>query len=140
MVKVSPAEFAEKWSKNLSASLDYIRKGVEKTSVAPSVKAIENKEKLKRRWNEAIDKGVWENALKKYTLDQWKKDMMEKAIPRIPDGADKARGKMADFAAKLLPYIDSGLAKIREMPSLTLEDSIRRATEWIRYMSQFKKA
>lgn len=140
MVKVNPAEFAEKWSKNLSASLDYIRKGVEKTSVAPSAKAIENKEKLKRRWNEAIDKGVWENALKKYTLDQWKRDMLEKGIPRIPDGADKARGKMADFAAKLLPYIDAGLSKIREMPSLTLEDSIRRATEWIRYMSQFKKS
>lgn len=140
MVKVTPDEFAEKWSKNLSASLDYIRRGVEKTTVAPSAKAIEAKEKLKRRWLEAIDKGVWENALKKYTLDQWKKDMLEKGIPRIPDGADKAKPKMKEFGAKLLPYIDAGLAKIKEMPAITLEDSIRRATEWIRYMAQFKKS
>ncbi|MEM3662371.1 MAG: hypothetical protein QXI68_02180 [Sulfolobales archaeon] len=140
MAKVNPSEFAEKWSRNLSASVEYIRRGVEKTSVAPSAKAIESKEKLKRKLVEAIDKGVWENALKKYTLDQWKRDMLEKGIPRIPDGADKAKPKVQDFASKLLPYIDAGLARIKELPSLTLEDSIRRATEWIRYMSQFKKA
>ncbi|MEM2376821.1 MAG: hypothetical protein QXZ10_04330, partial [Sulfolobales archaeon] len=116
------------------------RKGVDKVTVAPSAKAIEAKEKLKRKWIEAIDKGVWENALKKYTLEQWKVDMKEKGVPRIPDGAEKAKGKMADFGAKLLPYIDAGLSRIKELPSITLEDNIRRATEWIRYMSQFRKS
>ncbi|MEM4013055.1 hypothetical protein [Metallosphaera sp.] len=140
MAKVSPSEFAEKWSRNLGASVEFIRRGVEKTSVAPSAKAIEAKEKMKRKLVEAIDKGVWENALKKYTLDQWKKDMIEKGLPRIADGADKARPKVEEFAAKLLPYIDAGLARIKELPSVTLEDSIRRATEWIRYMSQFRKS
>lgn len=107
--------------------------------MAPSAKAIEAKEKLKRKWIESIDKGIWENALKKYTLDQWKRDMMEKGIPRIPDGAEKSKDKVREFSAKLLPYIESGLAKLKEMPSVTLEDNIRRATEWIRYMSQFRK-
>lgn len=139
MVKITPSEFAEKWSKNLAGSVEYIRKGVEKTTVAPSARAVENKEKLKRKLIEAIDKGVWENALKKYTLEQWKSDMISKGIPRIPDGADKAKGKVQDFAGKLLPYIDAGLTKIKEMPSITIEDSVRRASEWIRYMSQFRK-
>jgi len=138
--KVTPKEFSEKWSRNLAAAVDYIRSGVDKVTVAPSEKAIAAKEKLKRRLVEAIDGGVWEAGLRGYTLEQWKRDMKEKGIPRIPDGADKARGKVESFASKLLPYIDSGLERIKAMPSITLEDSIRRATEWIRYMSQFKKA
>lgn len=139
MVSVTPKEFAEKWSKNLSASTEYIRLGVQKVTVAPSEKAIQAKEKFKRRLIEAIDKGNWENGLKSYTLEQWKADMLNKAIPRIPEGADKAKSKVESFASKLLPYIDSGLEKIKTMPSVTLEDNIRRVTEWIRYMAQFKK-
>lgn len=139
MVKVTPKEFAEKWSRNLSASIDYIRSGVEKVDKAPSELAIANKEKLKKKLIEAIDKGIWENALKAYTLEQWKRDMKEKAIPRIPDGAEKAKGKVESFASKLLPYIDEGLRRIEAMPTLTLEDSIRKASEWIRYMANFRK-
>ncbi|MEM1726576.1 MAG: hypothetical protein QXD86_05900 [Candidatus Bathyarchaeia archaeon] len=140
MVKVSPKEFAEKWSRNLAGSVDYIRSGVDKVTVAPSELAIANKEKLKRRLIEAIDKGVWESGLKGYSLEQWKRDMKEKGIPRIPDGADKAKPKVESFASKLLPYIESGLEKIKGLPSITLEDSIRRATEWIRYMANFRKS
>lgn len=139
MARVTPREFAEKWSKNLSASTEYIRAGVQKVTVAPSEKAIQSKEKFKRKLIEAIDKGVWEAGLRAYTLEQWKADMLNKAIPRIPEGADKAKSKVENFASKLLPYIDSGLEKIKTMPNVTLEDSIRRATEWIRYMAQFKK-
>ncbi len=139
MARVSPKEYAEKWSSNLRASLPYIRSGVEKVSVAPSELAIKNKDRLKARLIEAIDSGKWESGLKKYTLDQWKKDMIEKGIPRISDGADKSKGKVEEFASQLLPYIDSGVREIEKMPKVTLEDSIRRATEWIRYMAKFKK-
>lgn len=139
MARVTPEEFAEKWARELAGSTEYIRRGVEKVREAPSAKAIARKDRLKARLIEAIDKGKWESALSKYTLENWKKDMVEKAIPRIPDGADKARSKMASFASKLLPYIDTGVGEIERMPKVTLEDSIRRATEWIRYMAKFNK-
>ncbi len=65
--------------------------------------------------------------------------MLEKGVDRIPSGADKAIPKMSEFASQLLTYIDSGLREIEKMPSLTLEDGIRRAEAWIRYMSKFRK-
>ena len=139
MAKVNPSEFAEKWSANLRNSIEYIRRGVEKVTVAPSEQAIKAKDKFKAKLIEAIDKGKWESGLKTYTLDQWKKDMTEKGLARIADGADKAKPKVESFASQLLPYIDRGLAEIQKLPSVTLEDSIRRATEWIRYMSKFSK-
>jgi len=65
--------------------------------------------------------------------------MVEKGIPRIPGGIDAAADKVRDFASQLLPYIDSGLGKIRSMPDMTIEDAVNRAATWIRYMSAFKK-
>ncbi len=139
MAKLTAKEFAEKWSTNLRASIPYIRAGVEKVSVAPSELAVKAKDRMKARLIEAIDKGKWESGLKKYTLDQWKKDMIEKGLDRISSGADKAKPKVEEFANQLLPYIDAGVREIEKLPAVTLEDSIRRATEWIRYMSKFSK-
>jgi len=138
MVKVTPDEFAEDWASRLAASTDKIRRGVDKVDVAPSKKAIEKKDKLKQRLIEAIDKGVWERELGKYTLDEWKEDMKTKAITRIPSGAEAAKTKMREFAEKLLPHVEAGQRKIAEMPDLTLEDSINRMTTFVRHMAQFK--
>lgn len=139
MPKVTPSEYARKWANNLRGSVEYIRAGVQKVTTAPSEKAIAAKDRLKARWNQAIDSGIWESALRKYTLEQWKRDMTEKGIPRIPDGVDKAVGKMEEFGRQLLSYIDANLPNIEKMPKVTLEDSVRRATEWIRIMAKFRK-
>ena len=41
------------------------------------------------------------------------------------------------FAGQLLPYEQDLLGKLEKMPDLTLEDSINRATTWIRNMAKF---
>jgi len=139
MVLPDPKETAEKWVRNLSGSIEYIRSGVQKVTVAPSELAIKNKEKMKRKLIEAIDKGEWEAGLRKYTLDMWKKDMLTKGIDRIPSGAEASKDKMADFLAQLFSHIEAGLREIEKMPNVTLEDSIARATAWIRHMAKFTK-
>jgi hypothetical protein len=134
-----PKETAEKWVRNLSGSIEYIRKGVERVSVAPSELAIKAKDKMKARLLEAIEKGKWEAELRKYTLEMWKADMLTKGVDRIPSGADRAKDKMADFYNQLFTHIKSGLAELQKMPALTLEDSVARATFWIRHMAKFMK-
>jgi hypothetical protein len=139
MALPDPKTASEKWSRNLAGSVEFIRAGVQRVTVAPSEEAIKNKEKMKRKLIEAIDKGEWEAGLRRYTLDQWKRDMLTKGIDRIPSGADAAKDKMADFFSQLFPHIESGLREIEKMPSVTLEDSIARATFWIRHMAKFTK-
>jgi len=139
MALPDPKSVSEKWSRNLAGATDYIRQGVQRVSTAPSELAIANKEKFRRKLIEAIEKGKWESGLRKYTLDQWKKDMLTRGIDRIPSGADAAKDKMSDFYAQLFPHIEAGLKELDRMPSMTLEDSVNRATFWIRHMAKFTK-
>ena len=134
-----PKSTAEKWARNLSGATEYIRQGVQRVTVAPSEKAIAAKEKFRRKLMEAIDKGEWEAGLRRYTLEQWKKDMLTKGIDRIPGGAEASKDKVAEFFSQLFPHIESGLRELERMPSVTLEDSINRATFWIRHMAKFTK-
>jgi predicted transcriptional regulator len=134
-----PKKVAEKWARNLSASTEYIRSGVEATTTNPAQEAIKKKAKLKARWNEAIDSGKWESALGKITTEDWKRAMIDKGLARIGAGATASQPKMEAFLSRLLPYIDSVKAKIATMPDVTLEDRINRMTTFIREMAKFKK-
>lgn len=138
MVRVDANEFAEKWSRRLKASLEDIRKGVEKVNEAPSKKAIAKKEKLKQRLIEAIDSGRWERALSKVTLEDWKRAMIQKGLSRIASGVDEATPKMIEFGQALLQHIEAGQKAIENMPDLTLEDNINRMVAFIRHMAKFR--
>ncbi len=135
----SAADVADKWARRLGAATEDIRKGVEAVTDAPSKKAIAKKEKFRANLLKAIDEGKWDAALGKYTLEQWKKDMAEKAISVIPSRATAAKDKMTDFFNQLLPYEETLKSRIAAMPDVTLEDNINRAVTWIREMSKFRK-
>lgn len=140
MPKRSPSDVAEKWARKLKAASEDIRRGVEATTKVPSAEAIKQKEAMRAHLIEAIDKGIWERNLSKYTLDQWKSDMINKALTRIPSGVDAARSDFESFMSKLLPHVESGLTDLEKKPKLTLEDSIARVEFWIRHMAKFKKS
>jgi len=138
MVKVSPEEFAEKWSRRLKGATEDIRRGVEKLDKNPCELAIKKKEKLKQKLIEAIDSGRWERALGKVTLDDWKKAMLNKGVGRISAGVDEATPKMAEFGRALLSHIEAGQKAIEDMPDLTLEDNIQRMVTFVRHMAKFR--
>jgi len=138
MVKVTEDEFVDKWGRRLKGATEDIRRGVDKVTENPAEKAIKKKEKLKARLIEAIESGVWENQLKKVSLDDWKTAFKEIGIGRISSGVDKATPKMREVASKLLPHVEAGQRKIEGMPDLTLDDNIRRMEEFVRHMSKLK--
>lgn len=138
MARVDASEFAEKWNRRLKASLEDIRRGVERVDKAPTELATKKKEKMKQKLIEAIDSGRWERGLQKVTLEDWKRAMLNKGLTRISAGVDEATPKMQAFGQALLNHIDAGLKQIENMPDLTLEDSINRMVTFIRHMSKFR--
>ena len=134
-----PKKVADKWSKKLSGAIEDMREGIEAVTEAPSRKAIAKKDKLKRRWNEAIDSGKWENNLSKVGLEDWKEAFLTFGLDRVSSGAEKGRTKVEDFMNHLLPYQESIKKTIERMPDLTLEQRIARSAEWQRLMAKFRK-
>lgn len=139
MAKLTAQEFQEKHARRLKASIDDMRKGVERVTVSPTEKAAAKQDKMKANILASIDNGKWAAGLKRVTLDDWKTKMINKGVNRVSSGIDEAAPKVIEFASELLPYIDSAKAKIEKMPDVTLEDNISRMTSFIRDMSKFKR-
>lgn len=139
MPKITPEEFVEKYSRRMKGAVEDIRRGLEKVNVAPTELAAKKKDKMKTRLMEALESGIWEQRLKKVTLEQWKAKAIEKGVGRIASGVDSAVDKVKEFAGQLLAYQESLKAKIDAMPDLTLEDRINRMTTWVREMAKFRK-
>lgn len=138
-VKVTPEEYVELHSQRLKASLDRIRKGVDKVTVAPGQKAAQKADKWHAKISAAETKEIWRKNTAAVPLEEWKTALRDKGVSRIPEGLDASVPKRLAFAQKLLAY-ESGLSdKIQAMPDITLEDSVNRAATWIREMARFRK-
>lgn len=139
MARLTPQEFQEKQNRRLKGALSDMQTGVERITTSPTAQAAAKQDKMLQRLTAKVQDGTWASRLKAVSLDSWKGDMIEKGIPRVSGGIDRAAGKVQDFAAQLLPYIDQQKAAIEKMPDLTLEDSIGRMSAFIRGMSKFRK-
>ena len=139
MARLTPQEFQEKQARRLKASLEDIKKGVGRVTESPTEKAAAKADKFVAGVQKSVEDGKWQAGLRKVSLDQWKSDMINKGVNRIPAGIDAAREKVVDFASQLLPHIDSLQSKVKSMPDLTLEVSIARMTAFTRGMAEFKK-
>jgi hypothetical protein len=135
---MTPEEYADKQARRLKAALEDVREGVQKVEVAPGKAAAAKVQKWAAKLAEKSTQDKWAANTAAVTLEEWKADMLEKGVDRIPAGIDRAHDKVTAFAAKLFAHQESGLADLEGLPDLTLEDSIARATAWIRHMSKFK--
>ncbi|MEN4013997.1 MAG: hypothetical protein ROW48_18350 [Bellilinea sp.] len=139
MAKITPQEFAEKWARRLSAATPDIQRGVNRVDQSPTEKAAAKKDKMLANLTAAVQGGKWEAGLRRVTLADWKKQILEKGVPRISQGVQGAQGKVGEFASQLLAYQEGLVNQISNMPDLTLEDNINRMTTFIRGMSKFRK-
>jgi len=139
MARVTPDEFVEKHSRRLKGAVDDMRRGIERVSESPTAKAANKKDKMRTNINASIDSGKWERGLRRVPLEEWKGKMINKGLGRVATGIDEAAPKVRSFAADLLPYEDTLKAHVDKMPDTTLEDSINRATTWMRGMAKFSR-
>ena len=138
-VRITPAEYAEKHARRLKASVDDIRQGVERVTESPTAKAAAASEKMLTNLSESVRSGKWSRGLRRVTLEEWKSKTLGKGVGRIAAGIDQAHDKQVDFATELFAHENVLMGKIDGMPDMTLEDSVNRATEWIRGMAKFER-
>lgn len=138
-VRLTAAEFAEKHIRRTKAASGDMRDGVQRVTEAPGKKAGAKENKMKANLNAAIDSGKWRRRVESVTLDEWKKDMLEKGVGRVSAGLDRAAPKIEAFAEELIAHENALLVKVGDMPDLTLQDSIQRATAWIEGMAKFER-
>lgn len=137
--RVTPGEAAEKWARKLGAAGEDVRRGIERVSEAPGVAAGRQQAKMLAKTTEAITNGKWKRNTEAVSLTDWRKAAIEKGVPRIAQGATAAEPKMAAFMGELLPFIDTQVAGIANMPSTSLDDNIARMTKFVRGMAAFRR-
>lgn len=139
MAKVTAEEYQEKHARRLKASVEDIRRGIERVTQNPCELAAAKADKMLSKLTESVQNGKWAKGLKKVSLEDWKDKMTNKGVPRISGGIDGAKDKVIAFANVLLPHVDAGVSKVKGMADLTIDDSINRAAAFIRHMADFKK-
>jgi len=138
-IRITPDEYADKHARNLKNSIEDIRRGVDRVDQAPTAKAAAKSEKMLANLSEAVRSGKWAARLNAVTLDEWKRKTLDKGLGRIAAGIDSARDKQVGFAGELFAHENRLLQEVEQMPDLTIEDSINRATAWIRGMAKFRR-
>lgn len=139
MATKDPKAVAEKFVRRAQAATQDMVNGVNQVTVNPAQQAIAKEQKLLNNVTQAIQSGKWRRGMQTVTLESWKQSMIQKGAPRVAAGVQAAQGKMEAFYSELLPYQEQLQTKLGAMPDLTLEDSINRATTWMRGMASFKR-
>jgi len=137
--KLTPQEFQEKHARRLTASVEDIRRGIDRVTVNPCELAAQKKDKMLANLTAAVTDGRWERGLKRVSLDDWKTKTRDVGVGRIAAGIQAASAKVVAFAEELLPHIDAGQAKLKSMPDITLEDNIARMSTFVRHMASMKR-
>ena len=138
-VRLSPAEAADKHVRRTTQAVEDMRRGVEAVTDSPTAAAAKKLDKMRQKWIAAMDSGKVARGLQRVSLDDWKTAMLTKGVGRVASGVEAAKPKLQSFYTELFAYEDSLLTKIDGMADLTLEDSVNRASTWIREMSKFKR-
>jgi hypothetical protein len=133
--KLDPTAATAKWVANLSNATQAITNGVNGVTVAPGQAAAAKVQTWLARIQASAQK--WQTNTAAVSLGEWQQAMINVGIPRIASGAQAKQQKYANFAAKFYPYLASGVATVKAMPKVTLQDGINRAIAMINYNAKF---
>jgi hypothetical protein len=135
VAKMNATNATAKWLANLSNSTTEITAGVNAVTTAPGQLAAAKVQTWLARIQASAQK--WQTNVSAVTLQEWQQAMINVGIPRIASGAQAKQGKYLAFANKFFPYLESGVATVRAMPKVTLQDGIQRAVAMIQYNAKF---
>jgi hypothetical protein len=136
MTRVTPQEGTTKWVNRLSAAVPDVQAGIAKVTEAPGAKAAQKFTKWQQNTQAAAQK--WKNNTAAVGLSQWQQAATA-GTSRIASGAQQKQGKYEQFASSFYPYLDSGVAKVKNMPDTNFEDRIQRAVAMMRYNANYKR-
>jgi hypothetical protein len=133
--RLDPTAATAKWVNNLSNSTAAITAGVNAVTTAPGQLAAAKVQTWLARVQASAQK--WQTNTAAVSLGDWQQAMLQVGVPRIASGANAKQAKYAAFATKFYPYLASGVATVKAMPKVTLQDGINRAVAMITHNSKF---
>lgn len=136
-VKSNSTDATAKWLANLSAASGRMQSGAMGVTKAPGIAAAAAADKWLAKVTAA--KAKFAARVQSVSLQDWQNSYINVGIPRVAQGAQAKQGKVQAFFDEFLPYLQRGMATIDNMPSVTLEDGIARASAMIRYNAKFKR-
>lgn len=136
---LTPQQLSQKWARNLGASTEAIKQGVQAVTTSPTAKAANRADAFLMGVQKSVADGKWQAGLRRVTLEDWKNSMLNKGVNRIASGATAAQGKMENFLADFLPHVQSGMAALQSMPRGDLAQNIQRAVFMMEHNSKFKR-
>lgn len=136
-VRSTPADSVAKWLQNLGSATDRMTSGAQRVTKSPGAAAAAAADKWLQRVT--ASKAKFAANVGRVSLQDWQQSYINIGIPRVAQGAQAKQGKMLSFMEEYLPYLQRGVSTIDQMPSVTLEDGIARATAMIRYNAKFKR-
>lgn len=133
-VTLSANELSEKWGRRLKASVPDIQRGIEAVKTSPGAKAALKVDKALQGYTEAVTSGRMARALNAIDLQDWKNKTSKKVAERLSGGVDSSMPKRQKFDEYLVSTVNAGLAKLKNMPDMTFEDSMARIRTQLEHM------
>ena len=94
--------------------------------------SLEQKMARKETWDK------WEARLSMWDQASWIDVTLKKGVQRYAQGVEIGADRYRMFYEQFSKHLEEGLRRILAMPKDTLDDSIRRAAEMIRWNAKFK--
>lgn len=138
MAMKNAADVAKKWARNLAASTDSIRAGVQGTTTNPAEKAAARADAYLQGVQRAHAEGKYQRGLRRVTLQSWQEAMLNKGLTRVATGASGATSKVQNFHDKWLPHMEALKAKLANMPRGDIQSNIQRAVMTMEHNASFK--
>ena len=136
MTRVSPSEGTTKWVNRLSAATADIQSGISKVQQAPGIAAANSSAKYQNNVTAAFPK--WKRNVAAVSLQSWQAAATA-GVSRVAQGAQQKQGKYQDFANQFYPFLDTQVAKVKNMPNDTFEARVQRAVAMMRANASFQR-
>ena len=133
----TPQQAANNWARGLANSTEKIRQGIQGVTESPMEKAASRADAYAQGVQRAVSEGKYQSGLRSVSLDEWKRQSLEKGVNRIAGGAEASKGKMASFLTEFLPFVQQGMAQLP--PRGTVEQNIERSVQMMRHNSKFRR-
>ena len=139
MPRLSSAQIAEKHARNTANAVQDMVAGVQAVTASPMEAAAAALPKAAQNYAEAVNSGRMARRLRSVTLESWKDAMINKGAQRVASGVNASKGKVTAFWDEFGPVLDQVTSQVRQMPSVTLQDSIQRMVAQVEGVAKFKR-
>lgn len=128
-LKVSPEEAIDEWKKGMKGAGEKIRRGVKKVTESPTAKAADKIDKMRAGFNEAIDSGKTERALREVSTQEWIESMETKGVQNIASGVDRAAVAKRQKMINNYRVIEAVADEVNAMPNDTFEERMEKMNQ-----------